>query len=458
MKMQLTVPQAVAAILEKMKDARYQIYIVGGAVRDLMMGRKVNDWDFTTNATPEEILKVFPEGFYNNQFGTVGMVFNEGERAYEITTFRTEQGYSDNRRPDKVEWGEKLEEDLIRRDFAINAMALEPRSVTDIIQWEFNLIDLFGGERDLQERVVSAVGDANARFNEDALRMMRAIRIAAELGFIIEHKTFTAISENVDKIKNISWERIRDELFKILKTEYVYDGLMLLRNSGLLEIILPEVNAGFGVEQASPGRHHIYDVGTHSFLAVKFCPSYDPLVRLATLLHDAGKPTTYKLLSNGTITFYNHEVVGASLAYQIGDRLRLSKEQRRKLVTLVRWHQFTVDERQTDSAIRRFMRRTGKENIEDMLALRTGDRLGGGAKETSWRLEKFKDRIEQLSVTPFTIGDMAVDGNDVMKILGISPGPKIGEVLGKLFEEVMEDASKNNREYLVRRIEEIGRK
>ncbi len=465
-KMKLNLPHNINSILSIFAEAGYEIYIVGGSVRDLLMDRPVKDWDFTTNAKPEEILELFPDAFYDNKFGTVGVNFEGEKKPYEITTFRTEQGYSDNRRPDQVTWGKSLEEDLKRRDFTINAMALKNRSAifqgkpsTAIFQGkssaEFELIDLHNGQKDLEGKLVRSVGDANQRFLEDALRMMRAIRIASELGFMIEENTFSAIVTNKIRILNISWERIRDELFKILKTEYVYDGLTLLKNAGILELILPEVTAGFGVEQASPGRHHIYDVGMHSFLAVKFCPSTDPIVRLATLLHDAGKPQTVKVLPTGTITFYNHEVVGTQIAYRIGQRLRLSKEQLKRMVTLVRWHQFSVDERQTDSAIRRFIRRVGKENIEDMLALRIGDRLGGGATETSWRLEKYKERIEQLLVTPFSVSDMAIDGNDVMKTLGIKPGPKVGEIINKIFEEVMEDHTRNQREYLLKRVEEL---
>ncbi len=461
--MEVTVPQKVGQVLRMVFEAGFEIYIVGGAVRDLLLGRPILDWDFTTNATPEEILRIFPEGFYDNKFGTVGISFEEEMRPYEITTFRTEAEYTDSRRPISVEWGKSLNEDLIRRDFTINAMALEPKlqiSSPEKLASNgqtivFSVVDLFEGRRDIEKKLIRAVGNPNERFAEDALRMMRAIRIASELGFAIETDTFAAICANSQTIANISGERIREELFKILKTEYVYDGLVLLRNSGILGIILPEVVAGFGVEQASPGRHHVYDVGMHSFLATKFCSSNDPLVRLATLLHDCGKPMTYKKLPSGTITFYNHEVTGAAIVYKIANRLRLSKEQTKRLVTLVRWHQFSVDDRQTDSAIRRFMRRVGKENIADMLALRTGDRLGGGAKETSWRLEKYKERIEQLSVTPFTISDLAIDGNDIMKLLQVAPGPVVGKILSVLFEEVMEDPSLNDPTYLAKRAGEL---
>jgi tRNA nucleotidyltransferase (CCA-adding enzyme) len=450
--MQLNLPQAISEIFRLVRDSGHEIYLVGGAVRDLLMNLGVKDWDFTTNATPEEIMKIFPHSFYDNSFGTVGVIIDDSKNPYEITTYRSEHGYSDSRRPDRVVWGKSLSMDLSRRDFTINAMAITPAGGEPD---NYQLIDPHQGKKDLENKVIKAVGDPDARFKEDALRMMRAVRIASQIGFVIDDNTFKALCTNSALILNISQERIRDELFKILASDYVYDGLVLLKNAGLLERILPEVCSGFGVEQASPGRHHIYDVGTHCFLATKFCPSNDPLVKLATLLHDVGKPPTMKVLNNGTITFYNHEVVGAQIAYQIGQRLRLSKVDIKRLVTLVRWHQFTVDERQTDSAIRRFMRRVGKENLSDILSLRTGDRLGGGARETSWRLEKFKERLDQLSITPFTVSDMAVNGHDIMNHLGIKPGPVLGLVINKLFDEVMEDHTKNNGEYLLSQAQKI---
>lgn len=446
--MKVTFPPFVKKILEKFQDANFEIYVVGGAVRDLLMDKKVIDWDFTTNATPEQILELFPEGFYDNVFGTVGIADKSSPKPYEITTFRREMGYSDKRRPDYVEWGKTLEEDLARRDFTINAMALDPK---------LNLIDPFKGQEDLKNKIIRAVGDPVQRFNEDALRMMRAVRIASELAFTIEHNTFEAIKLHSGSINQIAWERIRDELFKILASDNPYEGILMLRNSGLLEQILPELEAAFGVEQKSPGRHHIYDVGTHLTLSLKHCPSKDPLVRFATLIHDIGKPKVQKAKENGTITFYNHEVVGARMAKEIADRLRLSKKQKERVWTLVRRHQFTVDERQTDSAIRRFIKNVGRENIQDMLDLRTGDRLGGGARETSWRLEKFKKRIEEVQKQPFSIQDLKVNGNDVMKILGMPSGPKVGEVLNKLFAEVEEDQKKNTRRYLLARIKEVGK-
>ncbi|MBI2591034.1 MAG: CCA tRNA nucleotidyltransferase [Candidatus Blackburnbacteria bacterium] len=444
--MQIDFPPFVKKILHTFERSGYQIYIVGGVVRDLMLNRKTNDWDFTTDATPEQILNLFPDGFYNNQFGTVGITKEGEEKPYEITTFRTEHGYSDKRRPDTVTWGKDLEEDLSRRDFTINAMAIPANK---------KIIDPFGGHEDIKKKLIRAVGNPIDRFSEDALRMMRAIRIAAELGFAIEENTFQAIKMHSENIKHVSWERIRDELFKILKSDFPDEGITMLYASGLLTYILPELVAGIGVEQKSPQRHHVFDVYTHCLNALKNCPSKNPLVRLATLLHDIGKVQTRKLTPKGIVTFYNHEIIGSRQVKEIADRLRLSKKQKDKLWILVRWHQFSVDDQQTDSALRRFIKNVGVENLQDMLDLRVGDRLGGGVQETSWRLEKFKKRLEEVQHQPFSVKDLKVDGRDVMEILKIPSGPKVGEILQKLFEEVEEDQTKNEREHLLARIQEF---
>lgn len=438
----------VNEIFYKFHKAGFEIYIVGGAVRDLLTAKEVIDWDFTTSAVPEQILKIFPEGFYDNKFGTVGIAQDTHIHPFEITTYRSEEGYSDKRRPDRVTWGKSLEEDLARRDFTINAMALGP---------DLQIIDPFGGQKDLEEKLIRAVGDPVKRFDEDALRMIRAIRIAAQLGLTIDESTFEAIKMHADLIKHVAWERIRDELFKLVASDNPYEGVMMLRASGLMTYILPELEQTFGVEQKSPKRHHIYDVGTHLLMALKHCPSKDQLTRFATLVHDIGKPQTQKMTQDGVITFYNHEIVGSRMANKIADRLRLSRQDKEKLFRLVRWHQFSVDERQTDSALRRFIRNVGRENLQDMLDLRTGDRLGGGAKETSWRLEEFKKRLEEVQKQPFSVKDLKVNGRDVMKVLKIKSGPKVGEILNKLFEEVEEDLSKNDREYLLERIKEHGK-
>lgn len=452
--MEADLPQEVADIIKKVEKEGFKIYIVGGAVRDILLGRPLYDWDFTTNATPEEIVKIFKaeDPFYDNKFGTVGIPSEDEElRPFEITTFRTEEGYSDKRRPDKVKWGKNLKEDIKRRDFTINAMALKK-----IKDKEFKLIDHFNGQKDLKDKLIRTVGDPTERFSEDALRMMRAIRIASEIRFLVEHDTFEAIKMNASSINKISKERVRDELLKILASPNPYEGMMMFRNSGLMDQTIPEFIETFGVEQKSPGRHHIHDVGTHSLLSLKECKSTDPIVRFATMIHDIGKPKTYKKTRKGIITFYNHEVVGARIAKNIAKRLRFSKKQTNKLYKLVRWHQFTLEENQSDKAIKRFIRKVGIENVDDMLDLRVGDRLGGGARETSWRLERFKKRLVEVQKEPFTVHDLKISGDDVMKELSLSPGPKVGEILQKLFKEVENQAVPNEKKALLKKLKQLG--
>jgi tRNA nucleotidyltransferase/poly(A) polymerase len=233
---------------------------------------------------------------------------------------------------------------------------------------------------------------------------------------------------------------------------------LVLRESGLMEIILPELEKTFGVDQVSPNRHHIYDVGTHSLLTLNYTAlkNNDPITRLASLIHDVGKYQTYKKQENGVITFYNHEVVGAKIANRIADRLKFSKKQKDKLWRLVRYHQFTVDEKQTDSAIRRFIREVGIENVKDAIDIRVGDRLGSGARETSWRLEEFKRRLVEVQKEPFSIRDLKIDGNQVMEILKIKPGPKVGQVLQVLFEKVVNKELPNEEEALKEEVTKIG--
>jgi len=447
--MKIELPKLVVRVLKTLEEAGYEAYIVGGAVRNILSKKKVKDWDFTTKAKPEEILKLFKDAFYDNAFGTVGVaekhLGGKGDGVLEITTFRTESSYSDRRRPDKVSWGKSLEEDLQRRDFTINAMAIKMQNL--------EIVDPYDGKKDLEKKIIKAVGKAEERFEEDALRMMRAIRIGAELGFTLEEKTFKAISKKNSLINEIAKERIRDELFKILKSDFPKEGILMLYSSGLLEHIMPELLKTREVQQAG---HHTKDVWNHSIDALEGCLSKDPIVRLATLLHDIAKPTVKMDRGKGKeITFYNHEVAGARMVKVIARRLKMSKKDIDMLWLLVRWHMFAYDPKMTDKAIRRFIKRVGLENIEKMMMLRTGDRIGGGSKPTSWRLEELKQRIKEVLYTPMQIKDLKVNGNDVMKILKIKGGPKIGKVLEKLFDEVMDDAKKNEREYLLKRIKEV---
>lgn len=490
-------PPDLTHIFELFIKAGKEIFLVGGGVRNILTMKVPINCDLTTNATPEETQEICKEyePYYENEYGTVGMPI--GNEIYEITTYRSEKEYSDFRHPDEVVWGKTLEEDVTRREFTISAVVIGPRrqlspasnaSGVASAGWqsggqapEYELIDLVGGLSDFEEGIIKTVGEPEKRFGEDALRMMRAIRLAATLSFRIEEKTLLAISAKAPLLAKISRERVRDELLKIIASDYPADGMRLLISTGLMEYIMPEVMAGRGMEQKG---HHILTVLDHMLESLAFCPSRDPIVRLATFLHDVGKPKTrrFHCANCGKIinesekrvddllvcpncqtmqtereatTFYGHEVAGEKMVAKIADNLRLAGKDKEKMVMLVRWHMFPYQPEMTDASIRRFIKRVGKENIGDMMALRIGDRKGGGSKATSWRLLEFQKRIEEQLVEPMEINDMVVDGHDVMEILGIPPGPKIGEVLGALFEEVLEDSGKNNREYLLGRIKQL---
>lgn len=460
------IPESLIKVANHFITAGYSLYLVGGCVRNMLLDLPVKDWDLTTNATPEQMLALFPDSFYDNSFGTVGIAVDKGtekQMVIEVTTFRTEQGYSDKRHPDTVTWGKTIEEDLARRDFTINAMALElnTKYMSADKAGEIrntNIIDPFDGQKDLEKKLIMAVGDPQERFKEDALRLMRAIRFATQLSFSIEKSTLSAITEDAALLAHIAGERIRDELIKILASDYPYEGIMLLKNTGLLQNILPELLEGIGISQKRPGRHHTTDVFEHNVFSLKFCPSTDPLVRFATLIHDVGKPRVAAKDHEGYIIFHNHEIVGSKMASVIADRFRFSKKDREKIYKLIRWHMFTVDEHITDSAVRRFIRHIGVENVQDMMDLRIGDRLGGGTQTAeSWRLKLFKKRVEeQLAPAPFSVNDLAIDGNDIMQELKLKPGRQIGDLLQKLFEEVDEELSKNTKEYLIKRVHDLS--
>src|SRR3990167_7687897 len=446
----LKLPSFIQRFISEFKKNGYQIYLVGGIVRQLILEKKI-DWnlaDFATDATPQEVQKLCSSSFYENKFGTVGVKIQNQKKEYifEVTTFRKEGEYKDLRHPEKIEWAKNVEDDLARRDFTINAMAYDGKKI----------IDLFNGQKHLKEKLIVAVGDPNIRFKEDALRLIRAVRFAAELGFLIEEKTRKSIQKNADLITKIAVERVRDELFKILASDNPADGIIFLRNVGLLPYILPEVDINFAIPQKSPKRHHIFDVGTHLVMSLKHTPSKDTITRLASLLHDIGKSKTFRRdESTGLITFYNHEVVGTQMVEKIADRFRFSGKQKEKLVRLVQYHQFTVSELQTDKAVRRFIRNVGKEYLLDILDLRYSDRVGSGAAPTSWRYELFKKRLDEVQKEPFSISDLKIDGNDVMKILQLKPGPQVGNVLKSIFNDVEEGRVKNEKEVLLKKLGEF---
>lgn len=466
MKMKLN--EAVVKIVRLLEDKGFEAYVVGGAVRDALIGTSSKDWDITTNAKPEDVLPLLAESFYDNNFGTVMVAGKhlkaqfalpddlcDDEEIFDITTYRSEAAYSDKRRPDSVTWGKSIEEDLKRRDFTINAIAIKVKSGKDKSEkYEVEIVDPYGGEKDIKDKVIKAVGKAEERFEEDALRILRAVRIAAQLGIEIEKLTLAAMKEKVQNLKEISWERIGAELMKIFASNHAADAVQIMANTGILEVVMPEILKTRGVLQAG---HHRHDVYTHSVEALRNCPSPDPVVRLATLLHDIDKPTVMKKTGPRGISFHNHEVVGARTAKRIAERLKLSKKEQDKIFTLVRWHMFHYDPKMTDAAIRRFIRRVGVENIHDMIALRIADRVGSGSKTTSWRLTEMQKRVGEQLYEPLSLKDLKINGSEVMRILNIPPSKKVGEILNTLFEEIIDDSNKNTKEYLEKRIQELGR-
>lgn len=454
----MNIPQEIKSIIGKLEKGGFKAYIVGGPVRDFLLGKIPKDWDITTNAKPEEIQKIFPESFYNNKFGTVTVVnkktADESLKNVEITTYRVDVGYSDKRHPNEVKFTPNLKEDLSRRDFTVNAMALQTKNEKRKTK-NYKLIDLFEGQEDLKNKIIRAVGDPDQRFGEDALRMPRAVRFACQLGFEIEERTFKAIQKNKDLMKFVSCERIRDEFEKIILSDRASEGIELLRESGLLKYIIPELEEGIGVSQ---NRHHIYTIYEHSILSLKHCPSKKLEVKLASLFHDIAKPQTKAGIGQES-TFYNHDYLGAKFAKKILARLKFPNKTIEKVSLLVKNHMFfySVDE-VSEAGVRRFIKRVGKENLKDLMDLRIADRLGSGVpKAKPYKLRHLEYLIEKVSKDPISAKMLKINGQDIMKILNVSPGPKIGAILKVLLSEVIESPEKNTREYLEKRTVELNK-
>ena len=462
------IPEYVKNALEVLHDAGFECFIVGGCVRDLIVGREPNDWDLTTNATPEQIIALFPKTVYENTFGTVAVVFEAeslklkakrvGEDAIEnaevkeeenfiieITPYRTESKYSDNRHPDTVQFAKTLSEDLKRRDFTINALAYD--------FYKGQIVDEWGGMSDIKDKVIKTVGDANERFQEDALRMARAVRFSTQLGFAINGDTLSAITQNKDLIKNVSSERIRDEFEKIIMSPDPVMGIGLLQKLGLLTHIIPELEEGVGCEQKG---EHIYDVFEHVLHALGHASEKKwPLhIRLSALFHDIGKPRTRrwdgtKAGGAGKYTFYGHEVVGAHMTKKIMDRMKFPKDITELVVKFVRYHMFFSDTKTiTLSAVRRTIVNVGRENIWELMEVRECDRIGMKKNETSYRLRKYHAMIEEALRAPTSVGMLKINGEVLIKELGIKPGPRMGWILHALLDECLEDDTKNNSDYL----------
>jgi len=493
----LKIPEEVQAIATLLGEKGFEAYLVGGCVRDLLLEREPKDWDIATNATPDKVQELFmlwnggtpehPSTVYENDFGTVLVKlgprtntdlgadiadgvqknadkFRTSQRksasslresalnVVEVTTFRSEEGYADKRHPTKIVFAKTIEEDLSRRDFTVNAMAMGAVKLT-----MGALIDEYGGQEDLKKRVIRTVGRPDERFNEDALRMMRAVRFSAELDFQIDPETRRAIEKHSQELELISKERIRDEFIKIIETPRAAAGVMLLEELNLLNYVLPELREGLGVGQ---NKHHIYTVFEHLIRALDYAAkqNYSLHVRLASLLHDVGKPRS-KQGDGPDSTFYQHEYIGAKLAAKALDRLRFPKELTEQIVHLVRYHMFYYNTDEVSAAgVRRFLARVGPENVDDLMKVREADRIGSGVpKAVPYKSRHLLFMIEKVKSDPISPKMLKVKGDDVMKLLGIEPGPRVGFVLSVLLEEVLDDPAKNSSKELEARIKELGK-
>ena len=440
------IPKEISQITEVLENASFEAYIVGGCVRDLLINKTPKDWDITTNAKPEDIKRLFENTFYNNDYGTVGVVNEntkeESLKVVEVTPYRLESEYSDARSPDYVEFSDSIEHDLHRRDSTINAMA---RSVS-----KGHLIDLYKGQEDLKKGIVRAVGDPDIRFGEDALRILRAIRISAELGFEIEEKTKNSIKKDAKMLEKIAKERIRDEFVRIIMSDRPMEAIELTRELGVLQFIAPELEEGIGIEQ---NKAHAFTVWEHSLRAIKYSADkkYPLEIRLSALFHDIGKPATRRWSSEkNDWTFHGHDVVGEKMTKRILERLKFSKKQIEKIVKLVRWHLFFSDTEQiTLSAVRRMVRNVGEENIWGLMDVRESDRIGmGRPKANPYRLRKYKSMVEEALRDPISVKMLKIDGDKIMEVIQETPGPKIGYILHAILEEVLENPKLNTIEEL----------
>lgn len=438
----MRIPRTVRDFAAVFKAAGFQCHLVGGAVRDIMMGRAHSDYDIATDALPDQVSsffrKVIPTGI---KHGTVTVLFKG--TTFEVTTFRTESDYSDGRRPDTVTFAPSIFDDLARRDFTINAMAF------DLLANHLN--DPHQGEQDLARGLIRAIGDPAERFREDGLRPLRACRIAAQLSFAIDAKTSDAIPGALGILARVSAERVRDELVKTLQAPLPSTGLGLMKDTGILGVILPELLEGVGVAQ---GSLHCYDVFTHSLYACDAAPAESMLLRMAALFHDVGKPRVRGADPEGRPTFYEHERVSAVMAEQILLRLKLPNAVVKDVTHLIAHHMFNYQEEWSDAAVRRLIARVGEGKIGDIIALRRADQIGmckENARAFPEGLAGFAARVSTVLAAgrAFTVRQMAADGDDIMSRLGLRPGPQVGIILEQLLQAVLDDPSLNEREKLL---------
>jgi tRNA nucleotidyltransferase (CCA-adding enzyme) len=433
----IEVPPTVAALMERLWAHGHAAYVVGGSVRDSLLGRPAQDWDLATDARPDRLLAVFPGAVYENQFGTVAV--REGGATHEVTTFRTDHEYADFRRPHRVEFGDDVRLDLARRDFTVNAIAWgREADAADNV-----LVDPFDGVADIERRTLRAVGDPGARFAEDALRMVRAVRLAAVLELSIEPSTLAAIREHAGLAAHVSGARVSAELEKLLAASRPSIGLRGMAETGLLDVLLPELAAQGGVPQNKIEGEDLLD---HTLRSVDAVPVDRPVVRLAALLHDVGKPGT---LDDGP--FRGHEVVGAELAERVLERLRTPKTATERVVRLVRHHMFTYEPDWGDAGVRRFIQRVGIDAVDDLFALREADNVGSGVPADAHGLDELRARVDAELAASVVLdrSRLAVRGDDLMAELGLPSGPRLGRILDELLERVIAEPRLNDRATLL---------
>jgi len=429
----------VASVLRTLHRAGHEAALVGGSVRDLLSGEQPIDWDVATSAVPEQTTALFAGSVWENRFGTVTV---PGPPRVEVTTYRSESGYADRRRPAHVRWGRSLRDDLSRRDFTINAIAWVP---VDLARRRGLLIDPYDGRRDLRERVLRAVGTPARRFDEDALRMLRAVRFATRFGMRLEPQTEEAIRHLAPTAATLSGERVRDEILRILGSRAAPPSraFLLMEHLGLLRVLLPELAALRGVPQGKvlPG-----DALDHSLRAADALPPDDPILRLTGLLHDLGKATTL-----ADCHFIGHERVGADLASVLMHRLRFAQSQVERVTDLVGEHMFAYSPEWTDAAVRRFIRRVGAGRLDDLFALRRADNAASGVAEPAGAgVPQLMARVQrELGGAPLEQRQLAIDGNELMAALDLPPGPDVGRLLAALLEAVLDEPARNRPDELL---------
>ncbi len=450
-----TVPKTIKKIASKLKEHGFACYLVGGAIRDYSMGHTPHEFDLASNARPEDVVSIFkhtvPTGI---KHGTILVLLDSMQ--VEVTTFRADGEYLDGRRPESVSYSDTIEEDLSRRDFTINAMALNLD--------DYSFVDLYDGQKDLDSKVIKTVGEATQRFREDGLRIMRAVRFASRFSFDIEMQTYEAMKSCIDMLTHISSERIRDEFNGILLSDNPFLGIEMLREIGALEIIIPELLKGYGVEQ---NKYHKYDIYYHNLHSLKAVEryidndgNYDEnmtlIIKLAALFHDIAKPVVKKQVENKSAdVYYNHEVVGAAIAKKIMRRLKYSNDEINFVALLIRHHMFYYEEDWTDGAVRRFMRSVGLENVAPLLKLREADRMGSGKKQsrTNSAMARLLERIDKIieEENAITVKDLKINGDIIIAEFGLKQGRFIGQLLNHLLEIILDEPESNEYEILYKK-------